>query len=159
MATMFPLSCHARTIRILCSGVTRAYTRIFSTNSLSSSSLIPSIWTPSQAWEISSRIPILFAIAAAVTLWSPVIITGQIPARLQSETAAALSVRGGSIIASNPRKTSPCSSSVEIFFSTGKWRYPIPRTRKPDSEYCSLTLQMFSTSTSVTGKIFPPFWI
>ena len=51
--------------------------------------------------------------AAAVTLWSPVIIIGFIPALMQSATAAADSVRGGSIIAINPRKIRSFSSSVD----------------------------------------------
>ena len=68
MDTMFPFSCHARTIRILCSGETLAYTEIFGTKSFSSASLIFSISAPSQASDSFSRIPILFAMAAAVTL-------------------------------------------------------------------------------------------
>ena len=68
IATIIPLSCHARTMRILCSGDTLAYTEIFETNSLSSSSLIFSISAPSQASDKSCNIPTLFAIAAAVIL-------------------------------------------------------------------------------------------
>ena len=55
-------------MRILCSGDTLAYTEIFVTNSLSSSSLIFSISAPSQASDKSCNIPTLFAIAAAVIL-------------------------------------------------------------------------------------------
>ena len=68
IATIFPRSCHARTIRILCSGETLAYTEMFGTNSWSSSSVMSSMTAPSQASDIFSRIPIRFAMAAAVTL-------------------------------------------------------------------------------------------
>ena len=111
IATIFPLSCHARTILILCSGDTRAYTEIPSTKLFSSSSDILSISAPSHASDSSLRIPILFAIAAAVTLWSPVIMIGRIPAFLHSATAAMDSSLGGSIIAISPIKVRPYSSS------------------------------------------------
>ena len=112
IATIFPLCCHARTIRILCSGETLAYTEMWGTNSFSWSSLIFSISAPSQASDRSWRIPIRFAIAAAVILWSPVIITGRIPAFIHSATAAFDSSLGGSIIAISPRNTRWFSSSA-----------------------------------------------
>ena len=56
------------------------------------------------ASSILLRIPICFAIADAVILWSPVIITGLMPALIQSATACALSTLGGSIIAIKPKK-------------------------------------------------------
>ena len=111
IATIFPLFCHARTMRILCSGETLAYTEIPSTKSINSSSDILSITEPSHASDSSFKIPIRFAIAAAVTLWSPVIIIGLIPARIQSATAALDSSRGGSIIEINPTKIKSSSSS------------------------------------------------
>ncbi len=43
--------------------------------------------------------------ATAVFLWSPVIMTVRIPARLHSATAALTSSRGGSIMAISPEKT------------------------------------------------------
>ena len=117
IATIIPLSCQARTMRILCSGDTLAYTEIFGTNSLSSSSLIFSISAPSQASDKSCNIPTLFAIAAAVILWSPVIITGRIPAFIHSATAAFDSSLGGSIIAIRPRNTKWSSScDVNVWF-------------------------------------------
>jgi hypothetical protein len=42
------------------------------------------------------------AMAAAVAGWSPVIITGVMPARRQAATAAADSGRGGSAMATSP---------------------------------------------------------
>ena len=118
IATIFPFSCHARTIRILCSGDTLAYTEIFGTNSFNSSSLIFSISAPSQASDKSCNMPTLLAIAAAVILWSPVIITGRIPAFIHSITAVFDSSLGGSIIAIKPRNTR-CFSSfiVNVWFS------------------------------------------
>ena len=118
IATILPRSCHARTIRILCSGETRAYTEIFGTNSCSSSSDMSSITAPSQASDSSFRIPIRFAIAAAVTLWSPVIMIGLIPASIHSATAAFDSSLGGSIIATRPRKVRSFSSSSVIALSS-----------------------------------------
>ena len=80
IATIAPLLCQARTIRILCSGDTRAYTEICSTVSASCASLICSKSAPSTVRSPSAKIPICFAMALAVALWSPVIITGRIPA-------------------------------------------------------------------------------
>ena len=42
--------------------------------------------------------------ADAVTMWSPVIMTGRMPARMQVVTASSDSGRGGSIIEIRPRK-------------------------------------------------------
>ena len=61
----------------------------------------------------SLKIPIFLAIATAVTLWSPVIITVLIPASLARATAATLSSRGGSISETRPIKVKPSSASVE----------------------------------------------
>ena len=51
MATIFPLSCQALTILILCSGETRAYTDFVGTYSFSCSSERSSISDPSAASE------------------------------------------------------------------------------------------------------------
>ena len=111
MATIRPCFCQASTIRILCSGDTRAYTEIRSRSFCSCSSLIASNSVPLTARSPGSKMPIFSAIAMAVTLWSPVIITGRMPARRAVNTAGRDSGRGGSIIAAMPRKTKPCSSS------------------------------------------------
>ena len=113
IATIMPFSCQARTIRILCSGETLAYTEIFGTKSFSSASLIFSISAPSQASDKSCKIPILLAIAAAVILWSPVIMTGRIPAFIHSATASLDSTLGGSIMAISPRNIRWFSSSID----------------------------------------------
>ena len=77
-------------------------------------------------------IPRSLAMAEAVTTWSPVIITGLIPALQQSSTAAFASGRGGSIIPTNPINVKPHSNSSEV----GCWGtvsislYAIARTRR-----------------------------
>ena len=129
--TILPFSCHAFTIRILCSGETRAYTEICSTKSFSSASDMVSISAPSHASDSSLRIPILFAMAAAVTLWSPVIITGLIPARIHSATAALDSSLGGSIIEIRPRNVRSSSSSSTISVFVSSLLYANPRTLSP----------------------------
>ena len=45
-----------------------------------------------------------------MTTWSPVIITGRMPASRQTATASRASSRGGSIMPTRPRKVSPVSS-------------------------------------------------
>ena len=82
IATICPCACHALTILTLCSGETLAYTLIFSTLLVSSSSLIFARSEPVIASCPSSNIPNSLAIAIAVDLWSPVIITVFIPAVL-----------------------------------------------------------------------------
>ena len=111
IAVIFPFFCHALTIRILFSGDTLAYTGICSNFSSNSSSVSESNSCPVKAISPSSIIPISFAIAAAVVLWSPVIITVFIPALLASLTASYTSSLGGSIIAIRPTKVISTSSS------------------------------------------------
>ena len=50
------------------------------------------------------------AIARAVSGWSPVIMTGTIPALRQSATASFASCRGGSIRPTRPSSVSPVSA-------------------------------------------------
>ena len=111
MATICPLLCHALTIRILCSGDTRAYTEMCSSLRSRSSSSIWSSSAPVAAMSPGVSMPIRSAIAMAVTLWSPVIITGRIPACLALATAERDSGLGGSIMAIRPRKIRSSSSA------------------------------------------------
>ena len=55
--------------------------------------------------------------AAAVTTWSPVIITGVMPALRQIFTASRTSGRGGSIMPTRPMSVRPFSSSSGVGFS------------------------------------------
>ena len=71
-----------------------------------------------------------FAIAKAVTLWSPVIIIVRIPASRQVLTDAATSFRGGSIMPTIPIKVKLFSKSA---FASGKLSTILvanPSTRK-----------------------------
>ena len=81
------------------------------------------------------NIPIASAIAVAVILWSPVIITGIIPARRASFTACTASGRGGSIIDIRPIKIKSFSFSK----LSGSWHslYAKARTRWPFLEKTS----------------------
>ena len=102
IATTSPFACHAFTILTLCSGETLAYTEYFLIFLVNSSSEILSNSNPVSASLSSVNIPSFFAIAIAVTLWSPVIITVFIPAFLHFSTAFFASSLGGSIIPTIP---------------------------------------------------------
>ena len=102
IATTSPFACQAFTIRTLCSGDTLAYTLIFFTLFSSSSCDIFSRSLPVTASSSPSSIPSCLAIATAVVLWSPVIITVFIPAVLHFSTAVLTSSLGGSIIPTIP---------------------------------------------------------
>src|SRR5437773_1839522 len=130
IATICPLARHASTIRILCSGETRAYTRIRSTCSRRPSSGRASSSSPVRARSPFSRIPISRATAIAVSLWSPVIITTRIPARFAFRIASIASRLGASIIPARPRNTSPVSRvASEISAPGGRSFIARPRTR------------------------------
>ena len=111
MDTMFPFRCQALTMRILCSGDTRAYTEIFSSRPSRSASVIWSSSRPDTASSPSRKIPSWRAMAEAVTLWSPVIMMVRMPPRLASATAWMASGRGGSIMEIRPMKVNSFSSS------------------------------------------------
>ena len=114
MATTCPRFCQARTIRSLCSGVTRAKTENFPMSCSSMSWGMKSSSPPVTASSPSRQMSSCFAMARAVERWSPVIITGRMPARRQRATAFAASGRGGSIMPNRPRKVSSrsvCSGS------------------------------------------------
>ena len=67
----------------------------------------------------SSQRPISRAIAAAVSLWSPVIMTARMPALRHVATASFTAARGGSIIPTRPRKVSSRSESSPIDDESG----------------------------------------
>ena len=105
------------TILVLCSGCTRAYTEHFFTTFINSSSDSSSISAPVIASFASFIIFRSFAIATAVSLWSPVIIIGLIPAFLHSSIAPYTSFLHGSIIPTNPIKVMFFSSISDSYFS------------------------------------------
>ena len=153
MATILPLSCQALTILILCSGDTLAYTETFSTTSLSLSSLKDSSSCPSIASASFFSIPICFAMAEAVILWSPVIIIGLIPALIQLSTAPFDSSLGGSIIEINPTKISSFSSSKLISFPCSISLYAKDKTLSPLCENSLFIFSISFLSSSVIGLI------
>ena len=116
IATTAPVFWKASTIRTLCSGDTLAnteYLEIFFSNSIFE---ILSNSFPVIAKSLFPIIPNSFAIALAVKIWSPVIITVFIPAFLQFCTASFTPSLGGSIIPIKPTKIKFCSMvSLSIF--------------------------------------------
>ena len=114
IATTLSLLWNAFTIRTLCSGDTLANTRYSSTCLQNSSLESLESSAPEIAFSFSPRIPICFAMAHAVLMWSPVIMTGMIPAPLQVLTAGMTSFLGGSIIPMRPKKTSSCSREFSV---------------------------------------------
>ena len=119
METNWSLSCSALTMLSFCSGDTRAYTRMSNTCFLNSLSLIFSNSLPVTTWCWSlSKMPISRAIVAAVSGWSPVIMTGTIPADLHSVMAFFASSLGGSMSPTNPKNVRSFSIS-SIVMSVG----------------------------------------
>ena len=104
IATTAPVLLKALTIWTLFSGETLANTEYRIMFWFSSSWLILSKLIPSIAKSPFLNIPISFAIAFAVWIWSPVIITVFIPAFLHVFTASFTPSLGGSIIPINPTK-------------------------------------------------------
>ena len=124
MATTCWFACRAATTRSLCAGETRAYTSMVSASRTSWSSDMASSSVPTTTRPLRSR-PSSRATAVAVTGWSPVIITGRMPARSQTAIASRASVRGGSIIPTSPSRvipSAPDSSSVSAFVATASTR-------------------------------------
>ena len=79
--------------------------------------------------------------ALAVTTWSPVIMTGLMPARRHCLTASRASGRGGSIMPTRPRKVRLFSSASEVtaLGSPSRTLYPTARTRSAWRLISSLT--------------------
>ena len=88
IATTRSCALKALTIFVLCSGWTLANTEHFFTFFIKSFSDNPSNSAPVIASDASLIIPKSFPIATAVSIWSPVIITGLIPAFLHSFIAS-----------------------------------------------------------------------
>ena len=82
----------------------------------------------------------------AVNLWSPVIITGRIPARRHLATAKGASFRGGSIKAAKPTKIKSLSQVLctEEGAVLGRSRYPMASTRSASPAYiCKMSPRCF----------------
>ena len=122
----------ASTTRSLCSGATRAYTWVVRAASVRAAASARSSWAPvTTTASPSPPMPRSAAMRAAVTGWSPVIMTVRMPARRASAIAAAASARGGSRRATSPPKVrsrsagSPNSSASPAAAA----RQAIPRVR------------------------------
>ena len=142
MATISPCDCSARTMRTLCSGVTRANTRQRFTCRASSASSARSSCGPDSTGSSSRQIPTRTATDFAVTAWSPVIMTGVMPACRHCATASADSGRGGSERPTKPRNVRSCSRIVPSCAG----RYATASTRSACSArarfcFCSASLR------------------
>ena len=124
IATILPCRCSDSTIFSLCSGATRAYTeisRVALSNARSSGS--SSSWTPVSTLPLKSSAPAALpfrsvsmmprslAMRAAVSGWSPVIMTVRMLARCASATESRTSVRGGSMMPTIPTQIKSLSST------------------------------------------------
>jgi hypothetical protein len=145
---MRPRFCKAVTTRSLWAGETRAKTSIASTSRSNASSLIASSSAPVTT-RPPFRIPSSRAIAAAVSGWSPVIITTRTPAPSHVRTAGAASGRGGSIMATRPRNVCSCSavSSVAPAFEDT----PSTRIASPAIPRAAATTRARAASSSGTS--------
>ena len=112
IATTLPFSFRCVTMAFLCLGVTRAKTVHLLTASRHSAGVILSSSSPEATCSSRSAMPAFFAIAYAVFLWSPVIITVVIPARTHSFTACSTPSLSGSVIPHSPRYISPLSLAL-----------------------------------------------
>ena len=130
MAATSPFAWKARTMRTLCSGETRANTSQLRTAFLSSASLSSSSCAPVSTCPESVRMPSSRAMADAVAAWSPVIITGRIPAARHWATASRTPARGGSVSPISPAKVRFRSSSLSGPRESVS-RYATPITRSP----------------------------
>ena len=102
-------------------------------------------------------IPSSKAMATAVSLWSPVIITGLMPARLHSSIAAFTSGRTGSIIPASPMKTRFFSSSEgsKLVGSCVKGLYAPHITLKALLAMRLFSSRIFALNESSSSTIFP----
>ena len=102
--------------------------------------------------------PSSLAMATAVSLWSPVIITGRMPAARHWATASFTSGRTGSIIPARPMKHNCCSSACGVR-SSGRLSYrrsAAASTRSALSAMALLSARMAARFSSVMGSTAPP---
>jgi hypothetical protein len=94
------------------------------------------------------------ATAAAVAGWSPVMSTGVMPAAWQESMVAAAARRGGSKMAANPSRCSPCSSSAAGGWP-GRSAAATARTRKPSrakpSAWATARFSVAASPVTVSG--------
>ena len=119
---------------------------------------MPSSALPVMAWSALSIMPSSLPMATAVSLWSPVIITGRIPAARHSATAAFTSGRTGSIMPARPMKHSSCSrSSGSCRSGSASYsRSAAASTRSALSAIALFSARMALRFSSVMGSTAPP---
>ncbi len=110
------------------------------------------------ASDSSSIIPSCFAIATAVSLWSPVIIIGLIPADLHSSIAGFTSGRTGSIIPVKPTKHNSCSRFSELvsWGSSSQVLFAAESTRSAWLARCLLASSISLRTSSVNSCSLVP---
>ena len=149
IAIISPFFLYAVMMRSLCSGVMRANTLTVRIFSASCRSERVSISSPVSIVLPALNIPASVAIACAVTLWSPVIMTTRIPAAIARRIASGTSGRSASFMPRNPTNTRFTMSLLERVFA-GMCFSASATTRRPFSEKrknrCSNTSRSFSES-------------
>ena len=138
--------------------MTLAYTLILGSVSFHSRSSIASSSSPVTAISPCLKKPSSEAMATAVSLWSPVIIRGVMPAFFAFATAAKTSSRGGSIMPASPTNVSPLSRAWALWVSRGPEdsRYASARTLSASFDRSSVALSIAALSASVMGRALPP---
>ena len=108
------------------------------------------VMTPSPS---SRRMPTRRAIVSAVRGWSPVIMTGRMPAWRHSATASSASGRGGSIMPTMPMRVRPASavSGSRGWGTSSQTRIAKPRVRSP-----SAAMRPETSSTSLASIAWVP---
>ena len=109
---------------------------------------------PITTWEGSVRMPSSRAIATAVSIWSPVIITTRMPASWHLSTAALTSGRMGSIMPVRPIKVRPFSmASAEVSSgSASQSRFAQASTRSARSAMRLFSAMISSRSFCIMGR-------
>ena len=157
MAVTLPFFCHILTMRTLCSGCTLAYTVICSISFSNSASDISLSSAPVMAFLPSESMPSSFAIATAVSLWSPVIMTVWMPALWHSSMAGFTSGLTGSIMPESPTKQSPVSMAEGSVSEGISFQFFLERasTRRALSAMALLAARTPALSSSVSSVSFP----
>ena len=116
-----------------------------------------SSWLPVTASEASFRMPSSLAMATAVSMWSPVIMMGRMPAPRHSSMAAFTSGRTGSIMPVRPTKQSSCSraSGEKSSGASFHQRAAAARTRSALSAMSLLAESISRRFSSVMGHTSP----
>ena len=149
MATTPPRDLSAATMAFLWRGVTRANTVQRPTAPPSCPAESLSSCSPVSTCSSRSAMPACRATASAVLAWSPVIITGVMPARTHSATASVTPCLSPSLMPHSPRYISPSSLSPPSAKANAS-------TRSARPLISSFSAAMRSLSARVSGRTPPP---